>query len=137
MAIKTWLIDKSAYARLSESPDREVWVERISRGLVRISSITMLELAYSFQNSSRADEELTNPPLALMPLEYLGARAERRALDLQRALLDASEHRGVSIPDLLIAAGAEISGHTLLHIDSDFELIARYSGQRIEKLVLA
>ena len=136
MAIKTWLIDKSAYARLSESPDREVWMKRISRGLVRISSITMLELAYSFQNASRADEELSKPPLALMPLEYLGARAERRAIDLQRALLDASEHRGVSIPDLLIAASAEISRHTVLHVDRDFELIARYSGQRTEKLAL-
>ena len=136
MAITTWLIDKSAYARLSASPDREVWIERISRGLVRISSITMLELTYSFQNSVRADEELTKPPLALMPLDYLGARAERRALDVQRALLDASEHRGVSIPDLLVAASAEISGHTLLHVDSDFELIARYSGQRTERLAL-
>ena len=111
-------------------------MKRISRGLVRISSITMLELAYSFQNASRADEELSKPPLALMPLEYLGARAERRAIDLQRALLDASEHRGVSIPDLLIAASAEISRHTVLHVDRDFELIARYSGQRTEKLAL-
>jgi len=50
--------------------------------------------------------------------------------------LDASEHRGVSIPDLLIAAGAEISGHTLLHVDSNFELIARYSGQGTERLAI-
>ncbi|CAI8382011.1 MAG: Ribonuclease VapC2 [Cellulomonadaceae bacterium TMED98] len=134
MALETWLIDKSAYARLAVSPDREVWMERLSRGLVRISSLTMLELGYSFQNSSQAHYELAEPPLALMPLEYLGPRAEQRALDMQRALLEVSEHRGVSIPDLLIAASAEIAHHTLLHVDRDFELIARHSGQPIERL---
>jgi Predicted nucleic acid-binding protein, contains PIN domain len=136
VALTTWLIDKSAYARLAVSPDRELWMERVSRGLVRISSVTMLELVYSFRDSRQAHQELTEPPLASMPLEYLGPRAEQRALELQRSLLDASEHRGVNLPDLLIAASAEVSGHTVLHIDHDFELIARHSGQPVERLAM-
>jgi predicted nucleic acid-binding protein len=33
------------------------------------------------------------------------------------------------IPDLVIAAAAELAGQTVLHYDSDFELIADVTGQ--------
>lgn len=41
-----------------------------------------------------------------------------------------------SIPDLLVAATAEISGLTVLALDKDFELIAQILGQPIERLRL-
>lgn len=44
MAVTNWLIDKSAYTRLSTSPDAITWIERIERGLVRISTVTRLEI---------------------------------------------------------------------------------------------
>jgi predicted nucleic acid-binding protein len=43
-------------------------------------------------------------------------------------------HRAPSIPDLLIAATAEISGLTVLHNDKDFELIADITGQPLQRL---
>ena len=135
MAVETWLIDKSAYVRLGESPDRDMWAERMSRGVVLMSSITMMEIVYSFRSASQGKAELDEPPLRALPVEYLGIKAEVRAAEIQRALLDASQHRGVSIPDLLIAASAEVAGHTVLHVDSDFDIIARYSGQRTERLL--
>ena len=49
MALTGWLIDKSAYTRLSISPDAQVWAERIERGLVRISTVTRLDVGYSFR----------------------------------------------------------------------------------------
>ena len=43
-------------------------------------------------------------------------------------------HRAPSVPDLLIAATAELAELTLLHVDKDFDLIADVTGQPIERL---
>jgi predicted nucleic acid-binding protein len=40
------------------------------------------------------------------------------------------------VPDLLIAATAELHGLTVLHVDKDFELIADVTGQSVERLVV-
>lgn len=44
MTVTDWLIDKSALVRLSQSPDAEDWANRIERGLVRIATVTRLEI---------------------------------------------------------------------------------------------
>jgi len=44
------------------------------------------------------------------------------------------QHRATSIPDLIIAATAELAGLTVLHIDKDFEVIADVTGQPVERL---
>jgi predicted nucleic acid-binding protein len=44
--------------------------------------------------------------------------------------------RAPSIPDLLIAATAQLCGLIVLHNDKDFELIAKSTGQVVEKLKL-
>ncbi len=136
MAVTTWLIDKSAYVRLGASVERELWAERISRGLVHLAHLTLLEIGYSFRSSHQAQSELDSPPLSLMTVEYLSPKSERRAFEIQQSLLADGQHRGVSLPDLLVAATAETSGHTVLHVDRDFELISRYSQQPIERLVV-
>jgi hypothetical protein len=46
------------------------------------------------------------------------------------------QHRAASIPDLLIAATAELAALTVLHVDKDFELIADLTGQHVEHLGL-
>lgn len=136
MAVTSWLIDKSAYTRLAESADAQVWVERIERGLVRISTITRLEIGYSFRGAAQARAESASVPLALMPLEYLTPAAEDRAVQIQLLLADRGQHRAPSIPDLLVAATAEVSNLTVLALDKDFELIADITGQAIERLRL-
>lgn len=45
-----------------------------------------------------------------------------------------SQHRAPSIPDLIIAATAELAGLTVLHLDKDFEIIAAVTGQTVERL---
>ena len=37
-----WLIDKSALTRLGASVEAQEWVTRINRGLVAISTVTLL-----------------------------------------------------------------------------------------------
>ncbi len=136
MAVSGWLIDKSAYTRLPASREAQTWSERIERGLVRISTVTRLEIGYSFRTGDQAHREWTSPPLVMMPVEYLTPAAEDRAVEVQLQLADRGQHRAPAIPDLLIAATAELAGLTVLALDKDFELIADITGQPVEKLRL-
>jgi hypothetical protein len=136
LAVTSWLIDKSAYTRLAASADAQTWVQRIERGLVRISTITRLEIGYSFRGAAQARAESAAAPLALMPLEYLTPAAEDRAVEVQLLLADRGQHRAPSIPDPLVAATAEVSNLTILALDKDFGLIADITGQAIERLRL-
>lgn len=130
----TWLIDKSAIVRLHLASDPAKWASRIERGLVRISTVTRLEVGYSARSAPDHRSLLAEPPIASMPVEYLTPRIEDRAVELQSALAERGQHRAPSVPDLLIAATAELVDLTVLHVDKDFELIAELTGQRIERL---
>ncbi len=134
MAVTNWLIDKSAYTRLPSCSDAQGWVDRIERGLVRISTVTRLEIGFSFRTGAQARDEWASPPLALMPVEYLTPAAEDRAVEVQLLLADRGQHRAPAIPDLLVAAAAEIAGLTVLAVDKDFDLIAQITGQPVEQL---
>jgi predicted nucleic acid-binding protein len=136
VAVTSWLVDKSAYVRLQlgQVPDRDDWNVRISRGLVRLSTITRLELGYSARSGEAGRRQFASPPLSLMPVERLTPAIEDRALEVQMLLADRGQHRAPSIPDLLIAATAERAGLTVLAVDKDFDLIAAITGQPIETL---
>ena len=131
-----WLIDKSALVRLSISPDAEEWVARIKRGLVRITSVTRLEIGFSARSGGDLRDAAARPPLSLMPVEYLTPTIEDRAIEVQARLADQGRHRAASIPDLLVAAAAERAGLTVLHLDKDYDLIAEITGQPVERLRL-
>jgi len=134
MGVTSWLIDKSALVRLAASPDAERWATHIERGLVRITSLTRLEVGYSVRSAEELRESATRPPLASMPIEYLTPSIEDRAVEVQAILADRGHHKAPSVPDLLIAANAELAQLTVLHVDKDFELIAEVTGQPIERL---
>jgi len=132
MAMTSWLVDKSALVRLAQSPDAALWATRIERGLVRITTVTRLEVGHSARSGSDLRSGLKRPPLAAMPVEYLTPAIEDRALDVLGLLADHGQHRAPSIPDLIIAATAELAGLTILHCDKDFNLIAALTGQPLE-----
>ena len=134
MTDRGWLIDESALVRLVNSVDVQMWSTRIERGLVYISNVTRLEVGYSARNGEIARREHREPPLAAMPVEYLTPTIEDRAVEVQLLLADQGMHRGPSIPDLIIAATAELAGLTVLHVDKDFDTIAAVTGQPIERL---
>src|SRR5918997_1446481 len=118
-----WLIDKSALARLGASPDVGLWANRIERGLVRITTVTRLEVGYSARSSDDLRAGWRNPPLSHMPVEYATPTIEDRAIEVLTLLAERGHHRAPSIPDLLIAATAELASLTVLHLDKDFDLI--------------
>ncbi len=88
-----------------------------------------LEVGHSARTGPERARALRTPPLSAMPVEYSTPTIEDRAIDVQGQLAERGQHRAPSIPDLLIAATAEISNRIVLHLDNDFELIAELTGQ--------
>jgi predicted nucleic acid-binding protein len=135
--VTNWLIDKSALVRLAASPDAADWAGRIERGLVRITTVTRLEIGYSARSGADLRTGLRQPPVSAMPVEHLTPAIEDRAVEVLTLLADRGQHRAPSIPDLLIAATAELAGLTVLHCDKDFDLIAAVTGQPTKRLNIA
>jgi predicted nucleic acid-binding protein len=69
-----------------------------------------------------------------MPVEYLTPAIEDRSVEVLTLLADRGQHRAPSVPDLIIAASAELAGLTVLHLDKDFDVIAEVTGQPVERL---
>jgi predicted nucleic acid-binding protein len=135
--VTDWRIDKSALVRLSASPDAAEWARRIERGLVRITTVTRLEVGYSARSGADLRAGLEQPPVSAMPVEYLTPAIEDRAVQVLTLLADRGQHRAPSVPDLMIAATAELAGLVVLHCDKDFDLIASVTGQPAEWLSLS
>ncbi len=132
-----WLIDTSALARLGSTPQAATWAERIDRGLVRMATVTRLEVGYSARSGSALRLAVQRPPLASMPVEYQTPAIEDRAVEVQTLLADRGQHRAPSVADLVVAATAELAGLTVLHVDKDFDVIAEVTGQPTERMVTA
>lgn len=129
-----WIIDKSAYQRLLESPDADLWLERISHGMVRVAAITLLEMGFSARSGKDWRRSIWVPPISLLSMEHTTPSMENRAIEVQGLLAERGHHRAVKVPDLLIAGTAELAGLTVLHVDKDFDLIAGVTGQAVERL---
>src|SRR5690606_16639790 len=80
--VSDWLVDKSAITRLHAASDSEEWAARIDRGLVRIASVTLLEIGYSARSGVDHAEALDTPPVASMPIEYQTPKIEDRAIEV-------------------------------------------------------
>jgi hypothetical protein len=102
--VTSWLIDKSALVRLGASPDSAEWASRIERGLVRITTVTRLEVGYFARTGADLRAGLRQPPVSAMPVEYLTPAIEDRAVEVLTLLADRGQHRAPSVPDLIIAA---------------------------------
>jgi predicted nucleic acid-binding protein len=102
----------------------------LESGLVARCTPTDLEAGYSSTgpDSHRRMRQMR----AAWPFVAMDQRVLDRAVAVQDALAERSEHRGAKIADLLIAAAAESAGLVVLHYDHDFELIARVTRQPIE-----
>jgi predicted nucleic acid-binding protein len=95
--------------------------------------MTALEICYSARNLADLDALLAGQ----RALEWLpvSEAVMDRALQVQRLL---AAHRGNGHrrpnPDLMIAAAAELHGAEVLHVDSDYEMIAEVTGQSMRRL---
>jgi predicted nucleic acid-binding protein len=101
---------------------------------VGVAIVTELEVGFS----ARSTEDYITTRRSL--LDHLNPvlvspRAEQRAREVQAALVRQGQHRAVSIPDLLVAAVAEVERLGVLHDAADLELVAAITGQPTEWVV--
>ncbi len=126
------ILDTSVLTRLGAPSVRAVVEPLAAVGRAARAGISDLEIGYSARNAAEWDELVG----ALDAFELVETTAEhiRRARQVQR-LLAASSQRGRKIPDLLVAAAAEQAGYSVLHYDTDFDLIASATGQTCQWVV--
>ncbi|WP_067474667.1 PIN domain nuclease [Nocardia amamiensis] len=128
-----YLADKSAHAQRYTSEDAARRLDsEIATGRLAVCEMVALELLYSARNGS--DYLRLNTALEALPWVATESAAMRRALDVQRQLAKRGQHRR-PLPDLIIAATAELTGLVVLHYDRDFDLIADITGQPVEWIV--
>lgn len=133
MAVKPlWLADKSALARLHQQPVAYRLGPLLVEGLVATTPIADLEVLYSAR--SIADYESILAQRRAFPSYPITEETTDRAIEVQYLLARRGQHR-VPLPDLLIAAVAEINGLTVIHYDADFDRIAAVTGQLCEWVV--
>ena len=133
-AVASHLADTSALARLTRPPVAAVLGPLIEAGLVATCGVIEFELGWATRSGAefdlvRADRQ--------QGYEWLATHDEdwHRALEVQARLWRSGRIRAVGFPDLLIAAVAEREQVTLLHYDSDYDLIAEISQQPIQWVV--
>lgn len=130
----THLVDTSVISRLGVDSVRAIVDPLAEEGRVGRAGITDLEVGYGSRNTREWDRDMDD--LSIFELVETTSEHVRRARQVQRLLASRSQ-RGRKVPDLLIAAAAEQAGLTLLHYDSDFDLIATVTGQGCEWIVPA
>ncbi|WUS98380.1 PIN domain nuclease [Streptomyces sp. NBC_00708] len=128
-----YLIDKSALARWTKPAVKQVLKPLHERYLLAVCQPTEYEMVHSARDSSEA----TRISTWLHAFDYLHVTEDTfaRALEVQRHALRAGFPRALSLPDLLIAATAELNRLTVLHYDGDFDMIASLTGQPAEWVV--
>lgn len=132
-----YLVDKSALARVSRvAAVREAFEKLDQQGVLATSPIIELELGYSARDLAEFDtvDAARRELYRELPLSKL---VTDRARTVQRALVKQGRHRAPSVPDLLIAATAEIHGAMVVHYDRDFDVIAAHTRQTVRWIVPA
>lgn len=128
-----YLADTSALARLDRPEVAERLAPLVVDGQVAVCGTALLEILFSAAGK-RAYAE-TAELLGSLPRAPIDDGVIDRALETQAILARSSQHRGIALPDLILAAAAARAGLTVLHYDSDFERIAAITGQPVEWVV--
>lgn len=132
MAVRGWLLDKSAAARSGQTRIAEQLNELA--GSLYLCPVGELEQLYSARSAGDYDalqvDLRESFEVVLAPPDLF-----ERALDLQR---DLAHHHGMwhrtPIPDLLIACSALHHDLGVVHVDRDFERIAEVRPLTVRRL---
>ena len=127
-----YLVDKSALARMHIPTVGERLGPLLIYGYAATCPIIDLEVLYSAR--SFADYERMLAERHALRSYPITETVTVRALAVQHGLARRGLHR-VPLPDLLIAAVAEINSLVVVHYDADFDRIAEFTGQPVEWVV--
>lgn len=122
-----FLADKSALEQRHHSPDAgDLLALLLVEGSLASCHISALEVLYSAR--SLADYETLLLGIESLPWLMVTTEAMDRALEVQHLLARRGQHR-LPLPDLMLAATAEVHDATVLHYDHDYDLITAVTGQ--------
>ena len=127
MSSVEFLADTSVFARLSKPVVAARFAPLAATASVAICAPVAFEIGYSAR--SHDDYVAITDRLASFPSLPVTDADHRRALDVQASLAARGRHRALSLVDALVAAVAEVRELTVLHYDSDFELVAEVTEQ--------
>jgi predicted nucleic acid-binding protein len=131
MAGPVYLADTSVYVLQARHPEvRRRFESLLAAGRLAVCEMTALE----YLNNAPDPQGYETLWSAMHGQRWLtvDAKAMIRALEVHRALAAKSQHRHFRLPDLLIAATAEVNRATVLHYDADYERIAAVTNQPVE-----
>jgi predicted nucleic acid-binding protein len=128
-----YLADKSALEQRRHHPDAAALLELLLAE-ARLATCEMIALEVLYSARNLRDYQRLRDGLAVIPWLTVDGGVMRRALDIQHKLAKKGQHR-LPIPDIVIAAAADLHGATLLHYDSDFDCIAEVTGQKARWIV--
>jgi hypothetical protein len=133
-AVARYLADTSALARLHRPAVSAVLAPLIESGAVATCGVIEFELRWATRSSGEFDQLRTDRDAGY---EWLATHDEdwRRALEVQASLWRGGRMRLVGLPDLLVAAVAERERVTVVHYDSDYDLITQVTGQPMQWVV--
>ena len=123
-----YLADTTVYVLQSRHPQvRRRFETLLSEGRLAACQMTTLE----YLNNAPDPKGYEVLWQALHGHRWMDVTAEAmdRALAVHRTLAATSQHRHFRLPDLIIAATAELHGATVLHYDADYDRIAEITGQ--------
>jgi len=131
MAGTVYLADTSIYVlRLRHPIVRDRFDQLLTEGRLAACQMTALE----YLNNAPDPDGYEVLWHALMGQRWIAvtSAAMDRALEVHRELARISQHRHFRLPDLIIAATAELVGATVLHYDADYDRIAAVTRQPVE-----
>jgi predicted nucleic acid-binding protein len=131
MAGEIYLADTSVYVLQRRHPQvRRRFETLLAEGRLAACQMTSLE----FLNNAPDPKSYETLLGALTGHRWLDVSTEamNRAMATHRTLARWSQHRNFRLPDLIIAATAELGGATVLHYDADYDRIAEVTGQPVE-----
>jgi len=133
--LTVYLVDTSVWHRRQHPDVLDRWTSEVNADRIATTGPVRMEILYSAQAAK--DYDAISAELDGLIQLSCGDAAMARALDVQRLLAHHRplHHRSVRIPDLLIAASAELARATVLHYDEDFDRVAEQTGQPVEWIV--
>ena len=131
----TELADTSAWT--NRQKDRRVAADfngRVERRQIATCEIVVLELLWSARDLEQFSRRRRR--LEALQLVEIDSPVWRRATDVfeQLSRRGPLHHRQVALPDLLVAAAAELADISVCHYDRGFELIAEVTGQPVRAI---
>ena len=127
MTLAAYLVDTSAFARLSQPRVSAAFAPLAAAGRVAMCAPVAFELGFTARGAAEHADIMHR--LEAFETAPVAESDHRRALGIQRLLARKSQHRALSLVDALVAAIAENRNLTVLHYDADFELVSSVTGQ--------